>query len=188
MILKKLKLTNFRNYLDFEEGFHHLKTIIIGQNAQGKSNILEAINILATSQSDRAEKDSNLVYWNKEYALIFANIETKDSNLDIALQINSTGRRKLKIKLGVWAGRAEIGYGPQAVSYKSGIVIGPLDKRGLPKIEAHIINFKGNLYGKKLALNLNKYLRPFKKFKTEQELKQQIQKDILLIKQLTISS
>ena len=97
MILKKLKLTNFRNYLDFEEGFHHLKTIIIGQNAQGKSNILEAINILATSQSDRAEKDSNLVYWNKEYALIFANIKTKEDDLDIALQINSTGRRKLKM-------------------------------------------------------------------------------------------
>ncbi|MBI2996315.1 MAG: DNA replication/repair protein RecF [Candidatus Melainabacteria bacterium] len=97
MFLKKLKLTNFRNYLDFEQNFNYLKTIITGQNAQGKSNILEAINILATSGSDRADKDNDLIYWNKEYALIFANIETKDSNLEITLQINSTGRRKLKI-------------------------------------------------------------------------------------------
>ena len=97
MFLKKLKLTNFRNYIDFDQGFNHLKTIIIGQNAQGKSNILEAINILATSQSDRAEKDSNLILWNKDYALIFADVEAKEHKLEIALQINSTGRRKLKI-------------------------------------------------------------------------------------------
>ena len=97
MFLKKLKLNNFRNYIDFEEQFDHLKTIIIGQNAQGKSNILEAINLIATSQSDRAERDNDLVYWNKEYALIFAEIKSKDSELEIALQINPGGRRKLKI-------------------------------------------------------------------------------------------
>ena len=97
MLLKKLNIVNFRNYLYFEEQFDHLKTIIIGQNAQGKSNILEAINILATSQSNRAEKDNDLVYWDKEYALISAKIKTKDSETEIALQINPTGRRKLKI-------------------------------------------------------------------------------------------
>ena len=97
MFLKKLKLVNYRNYVDFEGKFDHLKTIILGQNAQGKTNILEAINLLATAQSDRAERDSNLVFWDKEHALIFAGIQTKDSELEIALQINSSGRRKLKI-------------------------------------------------------------------------------------------
>lgn len=97
MRLNKLKLVNYRNYENFEGNFDHLKTIIIGQNAQGKTNILEAINILATAQSDRAEKDSDLVLWNKEHALIFAMIQTKDSELEIALQINPSGRRKLKI-------------------------------------------------------------------------------------------
>lgn len=97
MRLNKLKLVNYRNYENFEGTFDHLKTIIIGQNAQGKTNILEAINILATAQSDRAEKDSDLVLWNKEHALIFAMIQTKDSELEIALQINPSGRRKLKI-------------------------------------------------------------------------------------------
>ncbi len=97
MFLKKLKLVNYRNYLDFEGKFDHLKTIIIGQNAQGKTNILEAINILATAHSNRAERDNDLVYWNKEHALIFATVQTQNSNLEIALQINTTGRRKLKI-------------------------------------------------------------------------------------------
>lgn len=97
MHIKKLQLANFRNYLEFEQEFNQLKTIIIGQNAQGKTNILEAINILATSNSDRAERDSNLILWDNEYALIFASIEKKDDKLDIALQINPSGKRKLKI-------------------------------------------------------------------------------------------
>src|SRR3989338_6165469 len=97
MLLRRLKLENFRNYLEFDQGFNQLKTIIIGQNAQGKSNILEAINLLASSESARATRDSDLIYWNKSYALIFADIEKKEDNLQIALQINTTGRRKLKI-------------------------------------------------------------------------------------------
>lgn len=97
MFLNQLKLTNFRNYGDFIQRFNHFKIIIIGQNAQGKSNILEAINILATSESDRAEKDSDLINWGNEYALIVSGIDTKDSEMEIALQVNATGRRKLKI-------------------------------------------------------------------------------------------
>ena len=97
MFLRKLKLVNFRNYSEFEEKFDHLKILILGQNAQGKSNILEAINILATSESDKAERDSDLVSWNNEFGIIFADIETKDSTLEIAIQLNSSGRRKLKI-------------------------------------------------------------------------------------------
>ena len=68
--------------------------------------------------------------------------------------------------------------------WKAAIVIGPIDKTGLPKIEAHLINFRGNLYGKKITISLEKYIRPFKKFKSGPELKQRIKKDIQKIKGL----
>ncbi len=84
-------------------------------------------------------------------------------------------RKGLKIKFGVYAGTSSTGH-------KAAIVIGPMDKKGLPKLEAHLIGYKGNLYGKKVTLTLIKYLRPFKKFKTEGELKQAIAKDIKAIK------
>lgn len=89
-------------------------------------------------------------------------------------------RKNLKIRFGVWVGRAEIVSSDkyQVTNYAAAIVIGPIDKTGKPKIEAHILNFKGNLYGKKLSLTLIKYLRPFKKFANERELKLQIAKDI----------
>ncbi|MBI3231912.1 MAG: riboflavin kinase [Candidatus Doudnabacteria bacterium] len=103
-------------------------------------------------------------------------------------------KKKLKIKHGVYAGvaliqnRAPSPFIPLALrrgrggrGWKAGIVIGPIDSSGLPKIEAHLIGFKGNLYGKHLNIYLNKYLRPFRKFKDEKALKAQMKKDIKLI-------
>jgi len=48
----------------------------------------------------------------------------------------------------------------------------------LPKIEAHLLGFKGDLYGSYLNIYLNIYLWTFKKFKNEEELKKQIGKDV----------
>lgn len=91
-------------------------------------------------------------------------------------------RRKIKIKFGVWAGTAELKVKSGKLKvYKAAIVIGPPDKHQLPKIEAHLLNFKGNLYGKKVTITLQKYLRPFKKFKNMEELKSQIKKDLFKI-------
>ena len=59
--------------------------------------------------------------------------------------------------------------------YAAGIVIGPN-----VKIEAHLIGYDGDAYGKEVILKTNKFLREFKKFNTEEELIIQIKKDIEL--------
>ena len=98
-------------------------------------------------------------------------------------------RKKLKIKQGVWAGQVELRVSARGGSasggksrklkvFRAGIVLGPLDSKRLPKIEAHLVGFKGNLYGKKITITLKKYLRPFKKFRNKTELQQQIKADI----------
>jgi riboflavin kinase/FMN adenylyltransferase len=79
-----------------------------------------------------------------------------------------------KPKFGVYSGEVAL----SKKIYKAGIVIGPLDKRGKPKIEAHLIGYKGNAYGKKVTFKVENFIRKFKKFKTEQELINQIKKDI----------
>jgi len=94
----------------------------------------------------------------------------------------SYSRRKQKIKFGVYAGHAEFKLKAKSYKLKAGVIIGPLDNRGLPKLEAHLIGFKGNLYSKYLNIYLNRYIRPFKKFKTQIELIKQIQKDIEKVK------
>ncbi|MDR3519338.1 MAG: riboflavin kinase [Candidatus Pacebacteria bacterium] len=84
-----------------------------------------------------------------------------------------------KPSFGVYVGLATL----NKKQYKAGIVIGPLDKKSLPKIEAHLIGYKGNAYSKKATLELNKFIRKFKSFKTEKELIAQIKKDIKICSQ-----
>ena len=83
-------------------------------------------------------------------------------------------KMKEKPKFGVYFGIARFG----SKKYRSGIVIGPLDNKGLPKIEAHLLGYHGKAYGKTAALEIKKFLRKFKKFKTEKELIKQIRKDL----------
>ena len=57
--------------------------------------------------------------------------------------------------------------------YRAGIVIDPNNK-----IDAHLLNYNGDAYGKKATFKINKFLREYKKFATEKELITQIKKDL----------
>ena len=72
-------------------------------------------------------------------------------------------------KDGVYAGMAVL----DGREYRSGIVLGP---RG--KIEAHMLGYAGDAYEKEVTLTINKFLREYKKFDTEEELINQIKEDI----------
>ncbi|MEK7471358.1 MAG: riboflavin kinase [Patescibacteria group bacterium] len=72
---------------------------------------------------------------------------------------------------GVYAGEAFL----DNVLYRAGIVIGPNNK-----VDAHLIGYNGDAYGKEVSLTLNKFLREYKHFKTEKELIKQIEKDLSL--------
>lgn len=63
MFVTKVTLTNFRNYATCQIGLQPGSNIFIGENAQGKSNLLEAIELLATSRSARADQDADLMRW-----------------------------------------------------------------------------------------------------------------------------
>lgn len=83
---------------------------------------------------------------------------------------------KMNLPLGIYAGVVYLHHLKRI--RKAAVVIGPLDINNLPKIEAHILGFNGQLYGRKLTLYLFKFLRPFQVFKNEKLLTAQIKKDI----------
>lgn len=94
-------------------------------------------------------------------------------------------RKKIKVRLGVWAGNALLQTtNNKQQAFSAAIVIGPIDSTGNPKIEAHLLNFKGDLYGKKVTVELKKYIRPFKRYKDQESLKKQIKRDVETIKKL----
>jgi len=98
------------------------------------------------------------------------------------IQLAQFEAESFAIPPGVYAGTAQILGG--RIRYRAGIVIEPLPGAVLPKIGAHLLDFSGNLYGKELNLSLKQYLRPFVKFASVEELRNQIERDLALIREL----
>ncbi|OGH99405.1 MAG: hypothetical protein A2104_02330 [Candidatus Melainabacteria bacterium GWF2_32_7] len=97
MFLKKLDLLNFRNYKTCSIDFPTNKTIFVGKNAQGKTNILESIYYLATLSSYKATSDSELIYWGEKSTKIKAEIERFDTQVSLDIFINPPGNKILKV-------------------------------------------------------------------------------------------
>ena len=70
---------------------------------------------------------------------------------------------------GVYAGIVML----EGVEYRAGIAVSPRNK-----IDAHLLGYDGDAYGKKVIFKINKFLREYKKFDTEEELISQIKKDL----------
>lgn len=67
MNIEYLKLTNFRNYQNYELEFVNGLNIISGSNGVGKSNIIESLCILSNLKSYRNAKDIDMIKWGEEY-------------------------------------------------------------------------------------------------------------------------
>ena len=63
MHLRRLSLTNFRNYARQDFEFGRGTVLLLGANAQGKTNVLEAIFLLATGRSERSDSDADYIAW-----------------------------------------------------------------------------------------------------------------------------
>jgi DNA replication and repair protein RecF len=98
MRIKNLQLTNWRNHEKFQFDFNGV-TILVGSNASGKTNFLEAIYYLACGRSFRT-KDENLISWKADFSRILAEIEKKDSDEDllVVLEKHEKVTKTVKIK------------------------------------------------------------------------------------------
>lgn len=101
MHLQRISVTNFRNYSRLELALPDRLTVVQGQNGQGKSNLLEAIDYLSTSKSPRANTDAELVNWLAldepyPYARLAADIWRGDrlEQVDVTLMPGNGGFRK----------------------------------------------------------------------------------------------
>ncbi|WP_240345839.1 AAA family ATPase [Parageobacillus toebii] len=70
MFLTHLSLKNYRNYESETIEFANNVNIILGENAQGKTNMMEAIYVLAMAKSHRTTNDKDLIRWDEDYAKI----------------------------------------------------------------------------------------------------------------------
>lgn len=86
MLITELELQNFRNYSEQKINFSKNINVFYGDNAQGKTNIIEAIFITAFGKSFRTTKEKELIQYNKDYFNIDLKYKNKDRDANIKVQ------------------------------------------------------------------------------------------------------
>ena len=97
MIIKKLELADFRNYETLEISFDKGTNILYGDNAQGKTNIMEAIYVSATTKSHKGSKDKEIIHFNKEEAHIRTYLEKEDSEIRVDMHLRKNKSKGIAI-------------------------------------------------------------------------------------------
>lgn len=93
MFIERLALTDYRNYDSLELSFSPHINVLIGENAQGKTNIMEAIYVLSMAKSHRTANDRELIRWEQEYGKIEGDIKRKYGRLPLELTISKKGKK-----------------------------------------------------------------------------------------------
>ena len=96
MYLKRLKLENFRNYIDQEINLINGINLFVGDNAQGKTNIIEAVYVCAFGKSYRTQKDNELINFESEYCKIDLEYIKNDMTLSTNFYIDKLNRKQIK--------------------------------------------------------------------------------------------
>jgi DNA replication and repair protein RecF len=93
MYVERLRLTDFRNYAELDLPLPRGLVVLQGRNAQGKSNILEAIGLVATSRSFRTSSEREAVRWGAtgHFARIDAHVKRRAGDLQIDVLISDAG-------------------------------------------------------------------------------------------------
>lgn len=94
MLLQELCLRHYRNYAALSAGFSPTLNVLVGANAQGKTNLLEAIGLLATTKSLRGSRDQDLIGFDAEFAAD-SGVVTRERRPDVTLDV-TISRGQLK--------------------------------------------------------------------------------------------
>ncbi|MFN3652271.1 MAG: DNA replication/repair protein RecF [Armatimonadota bacterium] len=98
MILRHLTLQQFRNYPSLRQELSPSLNVFIGQNAQGKSNLLEAVYLLATSKSMRGSRDTEMIAWDMPAAMVTGEVlRQKANDLDLEVCLSRTEKKSLVV-------------------------------------------------------------------------------------------
>jgi len=97
MRINRLTLQNFRNYGEQSVDFAPDNNVIVGENAQGKTNLLEAIVMLSCAHSNRARADREMIRFGEDEARLTGEIDSRERAFSVELSLFSGKRRKIQI-------------------------------------------------------------------------------------------
>lgn len=97
MIIKSIELNNYRNYINLNISFDQGTNILYGDNAQGKTNVLEAIFLSATTKSHKGSKDKEIVNFNSEESHIRTYLERDGMEYKVDMHLRKNKSKGIAI-------------------------------------------------------------------------------------------
>ncbi|MGG7179188.1 DNA replication/repair protein RecF [Clostridium paraputrificum] len=97
MFIKKLMLINYRNYKDLHIDFGKYVNVFMGDNAQGKTNILEAIYYCGFAKSHRTSRDKELINWEGDGSYVSLSVGKDRLDKKIDINILKDGKKAIKV-------------------------------------------------------------------------------------------
>ena len=97
MIIKSIELADYRNYEELTMEFDQGTTILFGDNAQGKTNILEAVYMAATTKSHKGSKDKEIIRFGMEEAHIRTYVEKEGVETRVDMHLRKAGSKGIAI-------------------------------------------------------------------------------------------
>ena len=96
MKINSIILENFRNYKNLELDFDPSRNIIVGENAQGKTNLIEAIYLTAFARSFRTNNSADLIRFGESRGRVSTDINSEDIDKNINIVIRSDGKKMIR--------------------------------------------------------------------------------------------
>ena len=158
MKITKLKLVNFRNYSKLDITFDKSMNIFIGDNAQGKTNVLESIVILALTKSHREGINPNIIMFNKNKCKISGSVKNENFINKLNIEI-SEDYKKLVIN------NTNIKRVADYISYLNVIVFTPDDieiVKGSPGVRRNLLNIQLSQLSREYIKIYNEYSKLLK--------------------------
>ncbi|MCC5909520.1 MAG: DNA replication/repair protein RecF [Clostridiaceae bacterium] len=97
MIVDQLKLINFRNYKELQLQFHPKLNVFVGENAQGKTNVIEALYVCAIGKSFRTNKDQELINMSSKQTYIKVKVNKVNDDKQIEVALSEEKGKKIKV-------------------------------------------------------------------------------------------
>ena len=97
MLINRIELFNFRNYAELSLDFDTDKILLTGKNAQGKTNLLEAVCFLTSLNTIKAKQDSELIKWGESFSKVKGIFSKNDMDLTLEVTLNPPKKKLLKV-------------------------------------------------------------------------------------------
>ena len=129
MYIESIRLNNFRNYESLEMNFDQGTNILYGDNAQGKTNILEAVYLAGTSKSHKGSKDREMIRFENEESHIRMMVKKGDLSYKIDMHLRKNKAKGVAINgLPIRKARELLGGGESGVFLRRILILSRMDR------------------------------------------------------------